>query len=326
MLAVKRVKARKDSMTKTNLRLPLLLVVLLLFAFAGAPQQPAKQIAVQRGDTISFLAIRYYGFFNDSLLAVLTQANPDKNLNALKAGDTVLFPPRATSSPKPELLKSEAASAVLTYFEGEVSYRRPQQNPAFLPARPNLILHSSDEIKTGNASRAELVLDNRSVLRLDANSHLKIENLKREGAYQAKFEFAVGSLWTRISKLFQQKPQIDVEFPTAIAGVQGTTYRSVVAPDSATTVRVYDGAVEVRGSQSPPRPTGPPQRIGPPQQVPGPSQVSLETWIKLVRAQQEIRIAKDGKPSDPAAFRDQGAELDWVRWNQQRDRNLESEL
>lgn len=326
MLAAKRVKARKDSMTKTNLRLPLLLVVLLLFAFAGAPQQPAKQIAVQRGDTISFLAIRYYGFFNDSLLAVLTQTNSTKNLNALKPGETLLFPPRASSSPKPEMLKSEAASAVLTYFEGEVSYRRPQQSPAFLPARPNLILHSSDEIKTGNASRAELVLDNRSVLRLDANSHLKIENLKREGAYQAKFEFAVGSLWARISKLFQQKPQFDVEFPTAIAGVQGTTYRSVVAPDSATTVRVYDGAVEVRGSQSPPRPTGPPQRIGPPQQVPGPSQVSLETWIKLVRAQQEIRIAKDGKPSDPAAFRDQGAELDWVRWNQQRDRDLESEL
>lgn len=313
-------------MTKTNSHLPLLLAVLLLFAFAGAPQQPAKQIGVQRGDTISFLAIRYYGFFNDSLLAVLTQANPNKNLNALKSGDTLLFPPRAASPPNPEMLKSEAASAVLTYFEGEVSYRRPQQNPAFLPARPNLILHSSDEIKTGKASRAELVLDNRSVLRLDANSHLKIENLKREGAYQAKFEFAVGSLWARLSKLFQQKPQFDVEFPTAIAGVQGTTYRSVVAPDSATTVRVYEGAVEVRGSQSPPRPTGPPQRIGPPQQVPGPSQVSLETWIKLVRAQQEIRIAKDGKPSDPAAFRDQGAELDWVRWNQQRDRELESDL
>lgn len=290
-----------------------------------APQQSFRQITVRTGDTISFLAIRYYGFFNDSLLAVLTQANSNKNLNALKAGDTVLFPPRAASSPKPEMLKSEAASAVLTYFEGEVSYRRPHQSPAFLPARPNLVFYSSDEIKTGNASRAELVLDNRSVLRLDANSHLKIENLKREGAYQAKFEFAVGSLWARISKLFQQKPQIDVEFPTAIAGVQGTTYRSVVAPDSATTVRVYDGAVEVRGSQSPPRPTGPPQRIGPPQQVPGPSQVSLETWIKLVRAQQEIRIAKDGKPSDPAAFRDQGAELDWVRWNQQRDRALEAE-
>lgn len=316
-------------MTKKNSRFTLPLIVLLLFAFAGAPrapQQPARQIAVQRGDTISFLAIRYYGFFNDSLLAALTQANPTKNLNALKPGDTLLFPARASNSPKPEMLKSEAASAVLTYFEGEVSYRRPQQSPGFLPARPNLILHSSDEIKTGKASRAELVLDNRSVLRLDANSQLKIENLKRDAAYQAKFDFVVGSLWTRISKLFQQKPQFDVEFPTAIAGVQGTTYRSVVAPDSATTVRVYDGAVEVRGSQSPPRPTGPPQRIGPPQQVPGPSQVSLETWIKLVRAQQEIRIAKDGKPSDPAAFRDQGAELDWVRWNQQRDRALESDF
>ncbi len=308
--------------------LPVLACAALLSGPAGSPappQQAAKQVVARRGDTISFLALRYYGFFDDSLQAVLAAANPGKNLNDLQAGDTLRFPARAAGQSLPEALKSVAASAVLTFMEGEVSYRRPQQNPAFVAARPNLVLRSGDEIKTGRNGRAELVLDNRSVLRLDANSQLRIEELQRAGGYQAKFEFAVGSLWTRISKLFQQKPQIDVEFPTAIAGVQGTTYRSVVAPDSSTTVRVYDGAVEVRNSPAAGR-SGPPQRIGPPQQVPGPAQVSLETWIKLVRAYQEIHIARNGKPSDPRAFRDQGAELDWVRWNQQRDRELDAEL
>lgn len=290
-----------------------------------SPQHAAKQVIVRRGDTISFLALRYYGFFDDSLQAVLAAANPAQDLHHLQPGDTLSFPARAAGQPLPEALKSVAASAVLTFMDGEVSYRRPQQNPAFVAARPNLVLRSGDEIKTGKNGRAELVLDNRSVLRLDANSHLRIEDLRRASGYQAKFEFAVGSLWTRISKLFQQKPQIDVEFPTAIAGVQGTTYRSVVAPDSSTTVRVYDGTVEVRNSQTAGR-SGPPQRIGPPQQVPGPAQVSLETWIKLVRAYQEIHIAKSGKPSEPRAFRDQGAELEWVRWNQQRDRELDAEL
>jgi len=319
---------RLNHLSNTSVILPALVCLALLPGFlrsSSPPQHAVKQVIARRGDTISFLALRHYGFFNDSLQAVLTAANPAKNLNDLQAGDTLRFPARAAGQPLPEALKSVAASAVLTFMEGEVSCRRPRQNPAFEAAWPNLVLHSGDEIKTGKSGRAELVLDNRSVLRLDANSHLRIEDLRRAGAYQAKFEFAVGSLWTRISKLFQQKPQIDVAFPTAIAGVQGTTYRSVVAPDSSTIVRVYDGAVEVRNSPAAGR-SGPPQRIGPPQQVPGPAQVSLETWIKLVRAHQEIHIAKSGKPSDPRAFRDQGAELDWVRWNQQRDRELDAEL
>lgn len=322
------IQPRSHHQINPGVILPILACLALLPGFLrwpSPPQHAAKHVIARRGDTLSFLALRYYGFFDDSLQAVLAAANPAQDLHHLQPGDTLKFPVRAAGQPLPEALKSVAASAVLTFMEGEVSYRRPQQNPAFVAARPNLVLRSGDEIKTGKNGRAELVLDNRSVLRLDANSHLRIEDLRRAGGYQAKFEFAVGSLWTRISKLFQQKPQIDVEFPTAIAGVQGTTYRSVVAPDSSTTVRVYDGAVEVRNSRTSGR-SGPPQRIGPPQQVPGPAQVSLETWIKLVRAYQEIHIARNGRPSDPRAFRDQGAELDWVRWNQQRDRELDAEL
>ncbi|MDZ7269813.1 MAG: FecR domain-containing protein [candidate division KSB1 bacterium] len=313
-----------------NQRATLPVFACLALLWPGSPgrhaplQQSAKQVIARRGDTLSFLALRYYGFFNDSLQAVLAAANPAKNLNELQAGDTLTFPPRPGNQALPEVLQSAAAGAVLTYLEGEVSCRRPQYSPAFVAARPNLVLRSGDEIKTGKNGRAELVLDNRSVLRLDANSHLRIAALQHAGTYQARFAFAVGSLWTRITKLLQQKPQIEVEFPTAIAGVQGTTYRTVVAPDSATTVRVYDGAVEVRNSPAAGR-RGPPQRIGPPQQVPGPAQVSLDTWIKLVRAYQEIHIAKNGRPSDPRAFRDQGAELDWVHWNQQRDRELDTE-
>jgi hypothetical protein len=53
--------------------------------------------------------------------------------------------------------------------------------------------------------------------------------------------------------------------------------------------------------------------------------VDLETWVQLVRAQQQIVVGKDGRPAAPNNFTDQGAELDWVRWNQQRDLDLDAE-
>ncbi|MGH7453641.1 MAG: hypothetical protein ACRENG_19995, partial [bacterium] len=62
-----------------------------------------------------------------------------------------------------------------------------------------------------------------------------------------------------------------------------------------------------------------------PQQVPGPQQIGLEAWVRLVRANQQVVIGRDGRPSDPSRFTDQGADLDWVRWNQQRDLDLDAE-
>ncbi len=282
---------------------------------------------VRQGDTASYLAIRYYGYFNDSLFTALKQGNGHlADLNRIAAGDTLFFPARQAPNPPPELLRTRAANAVLTFAEGTVRYRRGMNAAAFTPAPANLILHAHDELETGKDGRAELVLDNRSVMRLAANSRLKIVALQRTAtarntasSYQASLALNVGSLWTRITLFLDKPPKIEVKLPTAIAGVQGTVYRAVVAADSTTNVRVYEGTVSVRAN--PPRRA--PQRIGPPQQIPGPRQITTEEWIKMVRAYQELAIAKDGKPSEPRPFADQGNDLAWVRWNQERDRDLE---
>ncbi len=282
---------------------------------------------VRKGDSASYLALRYYGFFNDSLFAALQRTNQHiADLNLIHAGDTLFLPIRQAANPAPELLRTQAANAVLTLAEGEVRYRSGVN--AFKPAPPNLILKPNDEITTGKDGRAELVLDNRSVMRLAANSHLKIVALHRPAStrsatnsYQASFSLSVGSIWTRVTLFLDKPPKIEVKLPTAIAGVQGTVYRVVVAPDSVTSVRVYEGAVSVRAN-----PLGTaPQRLGPPQQVPGPRQITTEEWIRMVRAYQELVIAKNGKPSEPRPFEDQGNDLAWARWNQDRDRDLAAE-
>ncbi|MDZ7343671.1 MAG: FecR domain-containing protein [candidate division KSB1 bacterium] len=312
-------------------------VLIFPLLFSASAQHSSKTFIVRRGDTVSYLAVRYYGFFSDSLFTVLKTANAHiADLNRIYPGDKLYFPLRPSAEPRLEQLRTAAAQAVLTFYEGPVRYRRAgrDQNSAFTPAEPNLFLGPGDEIETHVRARAELVLDNRSVIRLAPNSHLKINALSRpEPAnataqpLQAQFDFSLGSLWTRVTKIFDRQPKVDVKFPTAIAGVQGTSYRAMVAADSTTNVRVYEGAVEVRGggSLTKPQPVGPPRRIEPPQQVPGPQQIPLEAWVQLVRAQQQITVARDGRPSTPSPFTDRGADLDWVKWNQQRDRDLDAE-
>ena len=282
---------------------------------------------VRKGDSASYLALRYYGYFTDSLFTVMKQANPQlADLNRLAPGDTLFLPTRQAPNPAPELLRTQAASAVVTYAEGEVRYRRGANATAFTPAAANLILHANDALETGKDGRAELVLDNRSVMRLAANSRLQITALQRQaaarddaGSYHASFSLSVGSLWTKVTLFLDKPPKVEVRLPTAIAGVHGTVYRAVVAPDSTASVRVYEGMVSVRANPA----SATPQRIGPPQQIPGPRQITTEEWIKMLRAYQELVIAKNGKPGEPRPFSDQGNDLAWARWNQERDHDLE---
>ncbi len=314
----------------SSVRLLLIIAViflnLVLLLPASLSLQPLQQsanpkILIRRGESISYLAMRHYGFYHDSVLVLLQRTNPQiSDWQNLKTGETLVFPALAAATLAYENLRSEAALAVLTFFEGETKYRRGT-NGKFEPARVNLILRPHDEIQTGKNSRAELVLDQRSVLRLDANSRLRLVQLNRDRQkkqpYQGLFELMIGSAWAHLVKIIDRAPKVDLQFPTAIAGVQGTSYRAQVTADSATNVRVYSGTVAVRS-----KPAGPLRQIGPPQRVPGPQQITLEAWIKLVAAQQEINIAKNGRPGEPQPFADRGAEAAWVRWNQTRDRDL----
>lgn len=300
-----------------------------LFFVAPLLQKSAKKIFVVRsGDTVSYLAVRYYGFFSDSLFSVLKAANPHiADLNWIEPGDTLYYPlpARPTAAVRKEQLQSPATRAVITFLEGEVRYRH-HNNDSFAAARPNVILYPGAEVTTGDKSRVELVLDDRSVLRLASKSHLKIVQLAavpepgKPGApaSQATFDFSLGSVWTKVTKAVSGRSRFELKFPTSIAGVQGTIYRTMVAASGETTLRVYDGLVQVRGM--------PPQRIGPPVEIQGPTEISMEAWIKLVRANQELTVSADGKPSEPRPLADKPQDREWVNWNQKRDRELDASI
>ena len=92
-------------------------------------------------------------------------------------------------------------------------------------------------------------------------------------------------------------------------------------------VKVYDGSVYVAGAQKeeskPVTQTGGPVPVTGPQPVPPPyHEVTMEEWHVIVKSFQQITISPQGVPSQPQDFTPQQDMDDWVKWNQERDKQL----
>lgn len=196
----------------------------------------------------------------------------------------------------------------------------------------NMNVFSGDKIETKRESRCEITLHNGDVVRIDENSIYTLEDVKvAEEKIQASSFLSVGRLWATIRKIFSEDDYVTVKSPTAVIAVRGTIYRVDVAEDSLTTLRVYDGEVEVSPQATPtgmaPQkrtgPVGPPQDVPGPTDVQGPRDVSVAQWMEIVKAQQQVVIKPDGKfeKSDFDLLED--GKSDWVQWNKKRDELLQ---
>jgi hypothetical protein len=60
-----------------------------------------------------------------------------------------------------------------------------------------------------------------------------------------------------------------------------------------------------------------------PHEVPPPyHEVTREEWTAIVQAMQQISISPQGVPSKPESFDPKADTDDWVRWNQERDKQV----
>ncbi len=317
------MKAFKTSHCRRVLLIATTALIAAVSFYAATTAGEEEQYIVRRGDTISYLAFKMYGKYDDSILRMLKQRNRHiKNLDRLRPGQKLYFPALAgTKKRRRERLSASAGRAVLTYMTGEVLYKRKGRKLYDL-ARPNMTFRAGDAIQTGRNGRAELILDNKSVLRLDEHAQLTITELTFDQGrkkVRAGFKFSLGDVWVKVTRFFnKEESRFALEMPTAIAGVQGTTYSASVARDSSAVVRVFEGTVEVKPATavSPQR-----RQVGPPRQIPGPQQISLAAWVHLVRSNQEIRIPRRGAPQPPRTF-DPNDAGNWIVWNQQRDRDF----
>ena len=323
-----------------------------------------QRITVRKGDTISYLSFRIYGMYNPQILDLLRGENPGvADMNLIYAGQELRFPTAAAmkklltgqntpvqpqqppQEPKERqkqplktdqlpLVKATANKAVITYFEGQVQVRR-STDAVWSAAAPNQLLYARDEIRVLSKSRAELILDNQSVLRLSENTQLTLRQLDTESASKKETTsvgLSLGKLWTKASKVFNPSSRLEVRTPTAIAGVQGTVYQVNVENERKTEIQVYDGAVAV-WNPAPPQASSSggskavlaaPQKVQGPRPVAGPAAVSREVWTEIIlKKAQQITVTDQGVPKPVAFSIDQERQKEWVQWNEKRDTDFQ---
>lgn len=309
----------------------ILSVIFLLGIFKDTnPTEQTVTRSIKKGETISFLSLKIYGYYNEEIALLIKEANPEINdLNIIRVGQQVVFPPLTELSNTHYSVKTTASSAVVTFIDGEARFLKSGLKD-WRKLTANTILTHGDKIKTSEKALVELVVNNTDVLRLSSNTELTIEGLSKAGKSEgdnqepeANFKFSMGKIWAKIKSYVERSGKFEVSFPTAIAAVQGTVYNAELNSDSLATLKVYRGRVEVAEKLAEARNQS--RKLRAPSQVSGPKQVSMSQWVKIVREMQQLSFGPDQAPGDPKEFQEDWSG-NWEKFNKQRDELFESQV
>ena len=217
--------------------------------------------------------------------------------------------------------------AKVSFVVGDVKTQKPNKND-WKKVTFDQPLSAGEKVKSTEDARAEIAFSDGSIIRVDANTQLAIDELKKDAqkGLTASGKVWSGKVWANVNKV-SKKSKFQLESPTAVAAVRGTIYRMTVMPDSSTKVAVYQGEVKVVVNpdffaNQKKKQGGREGEIEGPQEIAGPREVKLEQWIQIVKAQMEITINADGTYGIVNFNPIIDSQDEWVKWNQERDKIL----
>jgi hypothetical protein len=228
---------------------------------------------------------------------------------------------------EPFVFSLEGERAQVTFVQAEVR-RQASAEGTWTPLSLGAFVEAGDRIMTMKGGRVELQLPDKSIIRFDEHSDVRLVRAAYDPAQSkrnVRFSLALGKTWANIQQVFGSRKGVQVETENAIVGVRGTVFRLNVARDKSAIIKVYRGKVAVHRPHRIPAPGEPGSRIRRvpgPTRVEGPHRVTMEEWIRIVEAMQQITVSSDGIPSKPRTFTLEEDVNDWVRWNVERDRQI----
>lgn len=192
----------------------------------------------------------------------------------------------------------------------------------------NYKLYSGDKVRTQKKSRCEIKYNDGSIVRIDQQSIYTIVNYQQKGKKKKVESFlSIGSIWANIKKLAGKTDNWLLRGPSAVVAVRGTVYRMDANADSTSKVLVYEGSVNVAppswdptGASTGGKKDSKPKYVKGPSVVSGPKVVSLEEWVEIVKAQQQIVVQPDGSYKKSEFNMDEDAKSSWVKFNRERDK------
>ncbi len=185
------------------------------------------------------------------------------------------------------LRAQDGLAMTVTFVEGIATVKLAAGGPAG-PIVEGDPLHEGETVQTPPGGRLEIRVANGTVIRLGESSRLLLGTAAPAGhAFSAKL--FLGNLWTRVHKLVSGET-FHIETENGVAGVRGTEFRIEAGGQGGDLLRVYEGAVEVKGAAG---------------------------WAHRIEPGHELSFRRDRAPAGPRPF-DAATEhsnkfMKWVR-------------
>ncbi|MFC1824475.1 FecR domain-containing protein [Thermodesulfobacteriota bacterium] len=146
-------------------------------------------------------------------------------------------------------ISKESALGRIDKIEGTVTITRSDGQE--VQGEVGLSLAAGDQIATGEGSRVSFSLLEGSSFRLGEKTQVSVDELSNsdEEDDQPMLRLALGYLWSKLQKVKGSSGKINVVTPTAIVGVRGTEFETVVSLDASSAIVVDEGTLEVSSDE-----------------------------------------------------------------------------
>ena len=138
---------------------------------------------------------------------------------------------------------SESVTAQLIIDSGTVQVKH--EGGSWTAAENGILLSSSDAIKTGPNTSASVIFFESSIIRLDSNTEITIQQIiQQDEEISIRIQQDAGRTWNTISKI-SGIDDYEVQTPTTVASVRGTAFVVIVEPNGTTYYGVSHGILNV---------------------------------------------------------------------------------
>lgn len=180
-------------------------------------------------------------------------------------------------------------------------------------------IYQEDQIRTEAESRCEITLEDCTIVRMDENTFQQFEKcMVSKTAKEVSLFLSSGKVWLNARKILAKSDSFKVRTNKAVCAIRGTRFR-VDTDDEQTRISVHKGVVATWSALfDKPKPK-PDASILKPEPIAGPHPVSMERWVEIVKAFQQITIDSNGKYEKKDFDVDSIMEDQWIKWNMARD-------
>lgn len=213
-------------------------VIVATSVFGAAQNEPMVQVTVKSRDYLIRICEKYLE--NPMQWGKIAQINHLKNPDLIYPGQTILIPA--------SFLKGTPARGTVSFAKGDVSFRTLDKEE-WRPLALNDQVEEGYMIKTGNESSVEIKFEDGNSFLLKSNTTVGLTTARKGGDNYSKYKLSLrlGKVISNIQKSTGRESAVQIEAPTAVAGVRGTIFRSSVGSDNTSQFEVLEGAVFVEG-------------------------------------------------------------------------------